>query len=203
MVHASGCEPHSRNFAGSYLLTRSENQWRIISYQPSLLTSRCWRVNLSSGRQKLLCLAESGTGGLNIATIYLIDALTPPNFDLLDPPAGSLFTIADTTNSCGQNTHAQMDDPAIPLHRETLDAVAYHPKPADGIHLRITASVGERKLSRLELKQCLATTNDKEKARFFPAMRTYPLNFRFDGQTFTPTPSTRQVIPRFAAIAKP
>ena len=63
VVFTQGCEPHALNFGGSIVLTRGSDRWEKSWYKAGVETSNCHKVQLTGGREILVCMGDYGGQG--------------------------------------------------------------------------------------------------------------------------------------------
>lgn len=180
VVSTVGCEPHSENGGGSILLTHRGEKWEMQWYKPGVDTSRCHKVQLTSGREILVCLGASGAQG-NIATELYEEDLLRPRGSLMAGES-DIFAVVDNTLACGF-----YDETSI-LKHALLEKIDFAKAPGGHEAMSVTFSMGPRKMTPEATDACNARL--PRRSLFIPPMRRYTINFVFDGHNFEPTSSS-------------
>ena len=181
-----GCEPHSLGFGGTILLSRKAGMWTMLWYRAATDTGQCHKVNLSSGRQILVCLGEDGGQGYIFQTLSVEDLTSP-----VDNTIGKgFFSTRDTVSTCGWNVRDESKP--IPLTRNYIERVDFRTRPDGAFQgLSVLARKGERSMTEAQIKACTAeqSLNRPHKGiNFSPPTKPYRVDFTFDGRTFKRTP---------------
>ena len=186
VLQMEGCEPHSANFGGSILLTRRSQRWIMIWYKPGVFTGRCHKIPLATGREILVCMGTYGGQGNNWTAFYAEDLLAPSNILMSADGKSTFFQVFKNTLTCGWNS----DDNSKPysLIRSAIEKVEFKNdvKPI----MSITATFGKRLLSLEDAKTCIDEQVKKpnEPVRFYPATKSYRVDFVFNGHEFKISP---------------
>jgi hypothetical protein len=123
-----GCEPHSENFGGTVLLSRTSRQWNMLWYKPGIETSQCHKVQLRAAREILVCTGEYGGQGNNSIALYVEDLLRPA--PSLMAGRSHFFEINDNTRTCG---HGEI--PMTPATAQACLNQAFAPPPVKSYRL--------------------------------------------------------------------
>ena len=178
-VSITGCEPHSENFGGTALVTRRSGRWSMLWYKAGVETSRCHKVPLKDRREILVCIGEYGSQGDVVTALYIEDLRAPK--PALMAGTAEFFVAYDNTLTCGA-----MGNETFPLIRSHIDRVAFgdlatsHP-PA----ISVSASFGKKPTTPANVQACTAKRDGS-----LPETRLHQIEFFFDGQNYSPTPSS-------------
>lgn len=173
-----GCEPHSMNFGGTILLTRRSGKWSMLWYKAGVPTDRCHKVTHGDGREVLVCLGTYGGQGGNWASLYLED-LSAPTQALM--AGNSFFDAYDNTIACGYGE----DD----LIRSHIDRVEFLELKVNGLPvISVTASFGKKLMTPADVDAC-----GDRRASVLPPVKSYRIEFFFDGHGYAYSPSTEAV----------
>jgi len=93
VLSMDGCEARAGRFRGSILLTRESGQWVQRWYQSGMVTDKCHKVSLPTGREILVCLSYDLNAGLSASTISSVD--------LVARKESAFFLNIDTQGNCG------------------------------------------------------------------------------------------------------
>ena len=191
MLSTSGCEPHTMNFGGTILLTRRSQGWAMLWYKAGVDTSLCHKLPLPTGREILVCMGEYGAQGNETTSLNVEDLLRPTGNFMAEERNGHIFSVDDTTLTCGDYSGDE-SDPG-PIIRGYIEKVTFETSPGGGIGtLSIVAHHGERAMTPKEVRKCLAEQTPgiapDPAAEFLPPTKRYRINFLFDGTHFKPAP---------------
>jgi hypothetical protein len=176
IVSGYGCDSHAHNFGGSYVFTRRAGRLRLLKYDPALFMDECHVFPYSDGRDFLVC--KGGWFGMGEGTGFVFTASFGGTGEDKDT---MLFTVKDTTGTCGSNA-AQV------VHTSDIADLKFSTKE-NGELAGITATLGTIRCS---------DAGDSQKSKAAPAsMKTYEIEFTFDGKLFHATPETRKTLELF------
>lgn len=181
----SGCEPHSENFGGTLLLTRKSGRWSVLWYKGGVETAKCHKIALHDGREILVCIGTYGAQGSIWTDLYVEDLLDPKP-TLMAGNDGTFFETLDDTLTCGWQQGAPQPD-SDPVIRSRIDKVEFS---GDNTPLvSVTASFGTKRMTAEEVQSCMVN-----RGAFFPRMKTYRMEFVYDGRGFKPTPGSIETV---------
>jgi hypothetical protein len=182
VLSVEGCEPHSENFGGTILLTHDSRGWVMEWYKAGVETSQCHKVRLQNDREILVCLGEYGGQGHVEIDLYVEDLLNPTG-NLM---AGEwhFFEMTDTMGTCGADP--EDDAETFPVTRAFIEKVEFTAGTPAGI--AVTASYGARPTTPDAAQACLHSRGGL--AAFAPPVKSYHLDFVFDGYDYRPTPAS-------------
>lgn len=188
-----GCENHPDNFGGTILLTRGVLGWAMDWYKAGVETSQCHKVPLRDGREILVCLGEDGGQGSVETELYLEDLLDPtPALRATD--RAPIFGAMDEWLWCGENFEDETKP--LPLTRAFIDKVEFPATSSGGAAstISVTASFGQRSIDPGMVETCFSSPG-----AFLPPVKSYRLDFVFDGHTFQPTPASAETARMFTS----
>jgi hypothetical protein len=186
-----GCQPHSRNFGGTILLTRRAQRWSMIWYKPGVDTNLCHKIGLPNGREILLCMGEYGGQGLRITSLYLEDLRNPIATMIAADGKSEFFSVSDNTLTCGQNDE-DVSNPE-PLTRASIRRVEFNTHDANRpASISVTADFGERAMTPENVKRCEDELIRQHRvvSELLPATKRYRINFFFDGHDYKVAPAS-------------
>lgn len=188
-----GCEPHSENFGGTILLTRGVQGWAMGWYKAGVETSQCHKVALRDQREILVCIGSSNTPGINMAELYVEDLLRPAA-TLMAEDEAPFFVARHDVITCGENFEDETRP--SPLTRAFVEKVEFAPAASGGAasSVSVTASFGRRSIDPGMVQVCV-----RSPGAFLPPVKSYHLDFVFDGHTFQPTAASAETARIFAS----
>jgi len=137
-----GCEPHSANFGGTILLTRTSGHWETLWYRAGVVTSRCHKVTRRDGREILVCIGSAGAQGTIETSLFMEDLLTPKTV-LMASSGTEFFTAADNTRSCGESINDAPTSKPRSITIATVEKVEFPRNSVVGsASLTVTAEFG-------------------------------------------------------------
>jgi len=179
-----GCEPHSENFGGTILMTRRSGRWIMLWYKAGVVTERCHKVPLMSGREVLVCIGTYGAQGDNTTELYLEDLLRPTLVMMAEGDMSPIFYAVDDTLTCGDTQGGLGPGAPRPLTRALIERVEFAPGA-----MSVVVRIGRRPMKPEDVKACIESKQEN-KWRFFPATREYRIDFNFDGHTYKVAPAS-------------
>ncbi len=190
-----GCEPHMEGFGGTILLTRNFQCWAMDWYKAGIETSQCHKVPLQDRREILLCLGGVGAQGFLSTDLYVEDLLNPG--DTLTAAEGpNFFEAHDNTGTCGVNPEDETI--TFPVTRAFIEKVEFPAsQPGAGSAISVTASFGLRETTPEIAQPCLHAKDGP--VAFAPEVKSYHLDFVFDGHDYKPTPASAETARRFGS----
>jgi hypothetical protein len=184
VISTQGCEPHALNFGGSILLTRPSGRWEMEWYKAGVETSNCHKVQLSDGREILVCLGDYGGQGNVLTDLYVEDLLSPHTSQMA--AHWHFFQIFDNFGTCGENFENESEP--FPVRRTSIEKVEFTERA-----LSITFKFGKLITTPERVKTCVdnqISATPKKAAALIPRTQRYRMDFLFDGQNHQPTPSS-------------
>jgi hypothetical protein len=178
LVSGFGCDSHANNFGGSYVLTRKAGKFRILKYDPALFVEDCHVFPYSSGRDFLVCKSGwfsqgEGTGYIYVATFDATGA----------DKETRLFMVKDSTADCGSDSTRTVQSSDI------KDIKFATNQNGELTGMTVTATLGNIRCSQKDAAKKSSTPP--------PSLKTYEINFTFDGKLFHVTPQSKAALAHF------
>jgi hypothetical protein len=181
-----GCEAHSENFGGTILLTRRSNRWAMLWYKAGVVTERCHKVPLKSGREVLVCMGTYGAQGDNTTELYVEDLLRPTCVMMAEGDNAPIFQVNDDTLTCGEGAGDAEPDQPYPITRAFIEKVEFN-----AIAMSVTARFGKRPMKPEDSSACTEEDlREHSVAKFFPLTKRYRIDFLFDGHDYKLAPAS-------------
>jgi hypothetical protein len=168
-----GCSPRAANYRNAFLFTRSTTGW-FVSQAIGLPIGRCRKVRSRAGRDALICFSDANspdqaTGRL--AAGYIGDQEL------------ELAKVFDNTGSA-------CNTPGAPVIQSAIQQVSFVPGADSKLTLRILARCRRGPLSARSRKAC-ATGPGFEDIGPALALRTFRIDYAFNGEAFSLTVASR------------
>ncbi len=179
LISGFGCDSHAHNFGGSYVFTRRAGRLRLLKYDPALFMDQCRVFPFDDGRDFLVCNGE--WGGQGEAESYVDSEV----FDGSGKGTETVvFRTMDTTGTCD-------DDGSVVVKESAIKKVQYATKETGELSgVSVTATLGNVRCSQV---------GDTSKGETPPAsLKTYEIEFTFDGKLFHVAPESRNALTLFA-----
>jgi hypothetical protein len=178
LLDGSGCDSHASNFGGSFMFSLQSGKPRQLHYDQGLDTSQCHKFAFPDARDFLICRGGWTGQGENIAYVSMI-SFDASGKDL----SAKLISTMDSTYTCG-------DDPDTVVQDSDITGIKFSPKDSGAITgLTITATLGNAKCSDVKAGY---------KSNKIPAaVKTYEIEFQFDGKHFKVAPASSAALERF------
>lgn len=189
----TGCEPHSLNFGGTILLTKSSKRWSMLWYKAGVQTARCHKAATHNEREILVCIGTAGGQGNLSTDLYALDLTNPkPTLMAGGPNDGTFFAAFDDTLTCGWQDGAK-EPSTDPVIRTRIDKVEFSANRANGVPLiSVTARFGKKQMTAEDVKACMAKQED-----VLPSTKSYRMDFSYSGHDFEPAPSSAAAVGMF------
>jgi hypothetical protein len=180
ILSGSGCDSHANNFGGSFVFSLKAGKPRLLKYNPGLITDSCHKFALADGRDFLVCKGGWGGMGENDGVVFAT------TFDAAGKDSTTnLIRTTDTTAMCG-------DDPDEVFQESDIRNVAFATGDTGKITgLTITATLGNIR--------CSAVKTEQKTGKSPATLKTYSIEFLFDGKRFKVAPASRAALNRFTA----
>jgi hypothetical protein len=176
IVTGYGCDSHAHNFGGSYVFTRRAGRLRLLKYDPSLFMDQCHAFPYADGRDFLVC--KGGWFGMGQGSGFIFVA----SFDAMGADKDTtLITMTDTTGTCGSNS-AQV------VHTSEISDLKFATKES-GELTGVTTTLGTIR--------CADVGNSQKSKGPPPSLKTYEIEFTFDGKLFHATPESKKALALF------
>ena len=175
ILDGTGCDSHANNLGGSFVFKIVAGKARLVRYNPGLITDECHKFDFTDGRNYLICRGGWFGQGEADATVFMAI------FDAIGKGVVSnLISVRDTTGTCG-------DSPQL-VRESDIKEIEFSPADSAQITgLTITATFGNVRCSQVEAKS-------KK-----PMVKSYEIEYVFDGKRFKVTPASRAAFNRVSA----
>jgi hypothetical protein len=174
LVSGFNCDSHANNFGGSYLFTQKTGKLRILKYEPALFAADCHAFPFSDGRDFLVCKRGwYGQGeGTGTVVVTSFDAAGESNDT-------NLFTVTDTTGTCAEGSSNSVQS------SEIKDIKFSKKETGELTGMTVTATLGKIRCNQ---------TAALQKGNATPAsLKTYDIEFTFDGRQFRVAPQSKAI----------
>jgi hypothetical protein len=167
LVSGDAGESRPEGSGGSLLLTKKENEWVPVWYKSAIISRYCRRVQLETGRHILLCENEDGGMGHRYHDLFVLDPLAPADWR-----DSALLTADSFVDQCHED------------QRQSIERIVAPRQLQHGrVGLTVYARSGRQILKGSRRKACIENRPIPP-----PAMRSYKLDFVFDGARFQIAP---------------
>jgi hypothetical protein len=187
-----GCEPHSRNAGGTILLTKRSGDWQMLWYKAGVDTAMCHKVSLPDRREILVCFGSGGEQGYMTTSVSVEDLLSPRLALMADENNNaSFFSAPDDTGTCGWPDDVDERGGKTITSRQ-VERVEFSLDEKHTPLISITAATGKKRMTRADVDACVHL-------RTKPVVpgRKYRMVFKFNGNTFEPTPASLAAVKLF------
>jgi len=75
----SGCESHASGSGGTFLLSRQNGAWKLVSMRPAAIVEDCKKLGARDGHDVLICFGHDSHQGTASNFLYLLDFESPWN----------------------------------------------------------------------------------------------------------------------------
>jgi hypothetical protein len=195
VLSMTGCESRASNFGGTILLTRGSRKWSMLWYRSAVQTAQCRKVLRRDRREILVCIGTDGAQGNNSTELYVEDLLNPKaTLRASAGNDGTFFVAFDDTTTCGwqQGADALDTSPVIRTHIDKVEFSTRIEPDASAPSISVVASFGKKQMTPEDVKACM----DKQEG-VLPSMKSYQMDFLYDGRDYRPTPSSADTVQVF------
>lgn len=179
LLGITGCEPHAMNFGGSFLFARKGGKVRVVKYERGEITDRCHKFAYADGRDYLIC--QQGWTGQG----ETFDNVVVMSFNSgEETESTNLLRTEDTTMTCR---------PAMPTFVQKSAIVGIQFIPQDSAQITgftVNATLGNIPCSQAHRKPM--------SPRWEAAVKSYSIEFLFDGKRFRVAQGSKAALQRFA-----
>jgi hypothetical protein len=174
LLDGARCDSHASNWGGSFMFTVKSGEVRLLKYDRGLHTDECHKFAFPDGRDFLICRGGSTYQGESTEMIFMAA------FDA----AGSgvttkLISAMDTANTClGEIKFSPAESGRSQSPGKSVEITG----------LTITAMQGTT--------DCAASQNATA-GKLRRNIKSYEIEFLFDGKNFTVAPASRVALRRF------
>lgn len=178
------CESLAMNNGGSFVFLMNAGKPQLLMYDEGLITDDCHKFPYADGREFLVCDGGWDGGGEVDSSVFLA------NFDTTGEVSQmNLFNTSDTTGACDE-------DPNEKVEFSDIRRVNYLTKDSGELRgLSLTATLGHIKCAEANFD-----TDDLEERKIPSAVKSYEIEFTYDGKRFTVDPQSRaafRLFPKF------
>jgi len=171
LVDLNGCEPHANNYGGTVLLRRTSNGWSRIRYQIGFRSYDCLKINTSTDhRNSLVCEIMDMAQGNLFASLDQIEIGSAKN------TTTNLLAVNSNTGTC-RPPYYQVEIKDFFREDNKLIVKVSEAREAEGIHTEKNS------------EDCITPK--------LPKSKLHQLTFLFNGQSFSPTSATAELIKQF------
>ncbi len=178
LLSGAGCDSHANNWGGTFLFTFKMGEPRLVRYEKGATTDKCNKLAFPQGGEFLVCRAGWTGQGENDSFLFSY-VLNPSGMDTGE----TLFATQDTTATCGDPDDREVRFSSIE------DVHFSFTRPGIPSGMTVTAYRGELKCSQVAIKL--------EPGKLRAGVKTYKVEYTFDGRKFQVTPSSRETLKLF------
>jgi len=177
ILDGSNCDSHASNWGGSFVFSMVSGKPKLLRYDKSLRTDQCHKFPYADGHEFLVCKGGwSGQGEFD-ANFFLAR---------FDPTGKSsqtiIFSTRNTAGSCGGEGES--------VEGADIKDAKFDAKDSGALtSMTITATNGTMTCAQAKAKKA----SSKDPA----SMKTYEIQFLFDGKQFTVAPASRAAFRAF------
>jgi hypothetical protein len=178
IVSGFNCDSHANNFGGSFIFSLNTGKPRLLRYNSGLITDTCHKFRYADGREFLVCRGGWSGQGENDASVFLtrFDAAAKNVDDMI-------FRTFDATATCG-------DDSTVKIPSSGIKNIEFSSKDSGELTgMTITATFGQVTCGEVNAKRA--------PGKEIPSVKTYELNYIFDGRQFGITPESKAALKVF------
>ncbi len=169
ILSGTGCDSHANNFGGSFIFTFKDGKAKLIRYDNGLITEQCHKFDSPDQRNFLVCRGGWSGQGLNSRNVFTA-SFAANGEETVD----YLISTDDTTGTCDEDQSTIVQESAI-------TGLKFTPKDSGEITgLTVTATLGSI--------PCSQAGKRIKAGKWAAAVKTYSIEFQFDGHHFKPTP---------------
>jgi hypothetical protein len=178
ILDGSNCDSHASNWGGSFVFAMVSGKPKLLKYDRNLRTDQCHKYLYADGREFLVC--RGGWSGQGEFDAYFFLA----KFDATGKDIQTVvFRTRNMSGSCGPGSDDSVEGADI------KDA-KFDAKDSSALtSMTITATNGTLTCAQAKAKKA----SGKDPA----SMKTYQIQFLFDGKQFTVAPASRAALQAF------
>lgn len=177
ILDGAGCDPHSMNFGGSFVFSFSSGKPRLLKYNQGLMTDQCYEFSRADQQEFLVCKGQWGGQGEGDEYVFMAAFGADGK-----ATSATVFSTRENIEPC--------DDPTGKIDYSNIQDIQF-----------VTRESGELASMTIMAAQGAATRAQDAAARKekkLPAsVKTYPIEFLFDGKQFKVAPASRAALSRF------
>ena len=181
ILDGTGCDSHANNFGGSFIFSIKDGKARLVRYDQGLVTSQCHKFAYKDGRDFIVCRGGWGGQGENDENVFMA-AFAATGKETVT----RLISTSDTRGTC-------LDDPTQVVQEAEVSSIKFVPQDSGQITgMTVTATLGNIKCSQVD--------SGSKSGKTAGTVKTYEIEFLFDGQHFNATPASKAALRRFENI---
>jgi hypothetical protein len=179
LVGGFNCDSHANNFGGSFLFSLKSGKPQLLRYDNGLLTDQCHKFPFADGREFLVCRGGWSGQGLNDSSVFMAQ------FEATGKDADTLiFTTSDATATC-------IGDSTTVVPESQIKDVKFSSKESTQLTgMAIIATHGDVTCTEAQVKPAPGKNS--------PSVKTYEIQYLFDGKQFTVSPRSKSTLRVFA-----
>jgi hypothetical protein len=175
------CDSHSQNFGGSFIFSMPSGKPRLLKYDQGLITDDCHKFPFADGREFLICKGGWSGQGENDVSIFLA------KFDATGKSTQTfIFGTSNTAGTC-------LDDPSTVVKDSDIQDIHFSTNDSGTlVGMTVTALYGDI--------SCAEASTKQPAGKHAASVKTYQIDFTFDGKQFTVAPKSRaafNIFPKF------
>jgi hypothetical protein len=179
IVGGFNCDSHAQNFGGSFLFSLKSGTPRLVKYDNGLLTDQCHKFPYADGREFLVCRGGWSGQGLNDTSVFLT------RFDAAGKDTDTLiFTTTDATATCGG------DSTTVVPESQIKDVKFATKESGELTGMTLTVKYGQ--------VTCAEASAKRVPGKDFPSVKTYEIQYLFNGKQFTVAPRSKGALRVFS-----
>ncbi len=175
LLDGTGCDSHASNFGGSFLFAIKDGKARLLKYDQGLVTEQCYKFAYSDGRDFLVCRGGSTFQGESTQIIFMAA------FDATGKAViTKLISATNTKDTC-------------------LGDIRFSPRVSgeSGTSGKSVELTGMAIAAKQGTSDCSPTQTDEKAGKLSLAVKSYEIEFLFDGKHFKVTTASRASLYRF------
>jgi hypothetical protein len=175
LVGGFNCDSHANNFGGSFLFSLKSGKPQLLKYDNGLLTEQCHKFPYADGREFLVCRGGWSGQGLNDSSVFLA------RFDATGKDTDTLiFTTSDATATCVGDSTTLVPESRI------KDVKFTNKESGELTGMTIIVTHGEVTCEEAHVKRAPGKES--------PSVKTYDIQYLFDGKQFTVAPRSKSAL---------
>jgi hypothetical protein len=179
LVGGFNCDSHANNFGGSFLFSLKSGKPQLLRYDNGLLTDQCHKFPFVDGREFLVCRGGWSGQGLNDSSVFMAQ------FDATGKDTDALiFTTSDATATCVGDSTTVVPESRI------KDVKFVSKEPGHMTGMAIIATHGDVTCAEAQVKPAPGKNT--------PSVKTYEIQYLFDGKKFAVAPRSESTLRVFA-----
>jgi hypothetical protein len=179
LLSGTECDSHANNFGGTFVFALEAGKARLVRYAKGVITDQCLKFAYADGRDGLVCRGGWSGQGEADASVQ-VDSFGATGSAV----SKTLINARDTTGECGGDVTQVVQEAEIKDFQLEKNS-------GGGISgLKITATLGS--------VTCTQRETEVKTGKTAAGVKSYTLEFVFDGKQFTATAGSRAALGRFA-----